>query len=183
MSFGAGVVDVTYANGVATGASGGGNSIELADDQGLKASRWVTSRSTGGTLGEVSVFEDYPTWLSGTFTAGEISDATISGRNEDPDGDDLVNFLEHLFGSDPKIADFETPRLEIVGNEMTLRYSRSVKANGSLYLGMADDLVNWSRTAPGVTAEVVSQDGDCQVIELTIPTTSVPTRFFRIEGE
>ena len=183
LDFGAGVVDLTYADGVAIGASGGGNSIELAVDQGLKESRWVASRSTGGTFGEVSVFENYPTWLNGVFTAGEISDSTISGRNEDPDGDGLANFLEHLLGSDPKSSDFGLPALELVGNEVTLRYSQSVTANGTLYLAVTDDLVEWSRMVTGVTGEVVNQDGERQVIELTISTGNVPTRFYRIEGE
>ena len=183
LDFGAGVVDVTYGNGVALGASGGGNSIELAADQGLKESRWVASRSTGGTFGEVSVFEDYLTWVNGEFTAGEVSDGIITGRNEDPDGDGLVNHLEHLLGGDPKVADLELPKLEHFGNELILRYSQSMKADGSLYLAATDDLVDWSRNIPGVTGEVVSQDEDRQFLELRIPTGGVLTRFFRIEGD
>jgi hypothetical protein len=183
LDFGAGVVDVTYANGVAIGASGGGNSIELAVDQGLKESRWVASRSIGGTFGEVSVFEDYATWRNGVFLGGELTDSTISGRNEDPDGDGLMNYLEHLLGSDPKVADFDLPKLELIGNEVILRFPQSVKAKGILSFAVTEDLVAWSRSVPGATGEVVTQDGDRQVMELRIPTGKVATRFYRIEGE
>ncbi|MFT6573372.1 MAG: hypothetical protein ACJA16_001555, partial [Akkermansiaceae bacterium] len=183
LGFGAGVVDVTYAAGVAEGTAGGGNSIELAVEGGLKGSRWVASQTKGGTLGAVSVFGNYETWLNGVFTAAEVSDLSISGGNQDPDGDGLVNELEYYFGSDPKVAGLSEVVLEGVGDDVVLRYPRSVNAIGNLYLATSNDLVGWARSVPGVTGEIVSQDGARQVVELWIPAASFHARFFRIEGE
>lgn len=183
LDFGAGVVDVTYVAGVAEGTAGGGNSIELAIEGELKRSRWVASQATGGTFGDVSDFENYETWLNGAFTPEEVADLLVSGESQDPDGDGLDNKLEHLFGSDPKLAGLSQMILEEVGDDVVLRYPRAVKAMGNLYLAMSNDLVDWARTAPGVTGEIVSQEGSRQVVELRIPIDLFPARFFRVEGE
>lgn len=183
LAFGAGVVDVTYADGVAMGASGGGNSLELAEDGGLKDSRWIASGTTGGTFGGVSVFEDYAIWQAEVFSASDLADAAISGRYEDPDGDGLVNDLEHLFGSDPKMANPDLPKLEFSGDDLVFRYPQSLTADGALHLAVSDDLIEWSRVVPGVTGAVVTEEGGRQEIELVIPIDRASRRFYRIEGE
>ena len=183
LSFGAGVVDVTYADGVAVGTDGGGNSLELVADGGLKGGQWTASAITGGTFDELSAFEDYATWQNAMFTPAEVADELVSGVGADPDLDGLVNLLEQLFGRDPKLADADgMPEPSLEGDEVVIRYRRSVSAAGELVLAMSGDLAAWSRDVPGLVAEVVSQEGGRQIIELRIPVGAAARQFFRMEG-
>jgi len=183
LDFGAGVVDVTYSDGIAVGTDGGGNSLELSIDRGLKSSGWVSSPVAGGTLDDRTPFEDYSAWLPSFFDAGEIADELISGPQADPDGDGLVNLLERLLGRNPKLADaVGALALSLDGDDLVLRYTRAVSVgDGELRLTMSTDLTSWSEI-PGLTAAVVSGDQDEQVIEARVPAGVLERKFVRLEG-
>lgn len=182
LGFGAGVVDTTYSNNPIAGAGGGGNSLELMEDLGLKGGRWMPGASIGGSLGAVSVFQEYEVWLNEVFSPAERADPEISAGDRDPDGDGLVNRLEHLFGGDPMMADHSDITLRIDGDEISFGYTRSMTAKGQLFLSGSDDLVNWSRNDDGALGEVISQSDGRQQIQVKFPLGLRSRRFFRMEG-
>jgi hypothetical protein len=185
LGFGAGVVDMTYQAGVAIGTGGGGNSLELAAEGGLKNGRYAGSSLSGGTFESVSSFEGYLSWAGTVFTPTELNDDQISGDGGDPDGDGLVNLLEYLLGKDPKLAEADLmPSLEIEDGDVVMRYTRAVTAGeGGLELSMSTDLTSWSETIPGLSAEVVSEGDGMQTIELRAPLVAVGRGFLRIEAQ
>lgn len=184
LGFGAGIVDVSYSSGGAIGIGGGGNSLELASDGGLKGGRWAASAMVGGTPGSVSVFEDALAWTNRVFTPTDAANEMISGPGRDPDGDGLVNLLERCFGRDPNSPDEDgMPVLELDGPDLVLRYSRSVSVGDvDLAVGSSEDLRSWSGTELGISSSVISEGAGEQLIEVRVPHGSLGRIFLRIEA-
>ena len=44
-------------------------------------------------------------WRESVFDEAQLADHTISGASADPDGDKLLNVMEHTYGTDPLLAD------------------------------------------------------------------------------
>ncbi len=182
LDFGAGVVDVTYADAIAVGAGGGGNSLELAADGGLKAGRWAASSASGGTPGSISNFEDAAAWTLRVFTPADAADEMVSGPDRDPDGDGLVNLLERSFGRNPSVADAGgVPELELDGADLILRYPRAVSVGDvDLRVAASLDLNSWSTDLPGMRAAVVAESAGVQTIELRLPRAAQLHYYLRI---
>lgn len=50
-------------------------------------------------------YADFATWQAEHFSEAELLIDEISGRNGNPDGDELSNFFEFLFGTRSKVSD------------------------------------------------------------------------------
>ena len=183
LPFGAGVVDETYLANAVDATAGGGNSLELAFDGGLKGGAWVASPVTGGTHGALSEFQAYADWAGDVFSPAELEDMLVSGSGADPDQDGVVNLLEQLFGLNPKQPDAAgLPDLQVEGDDVVIRFSRSIRASGQLSLERSGDLIAWSAEIPGLVGRVNSANGDRQEVELRLPVGTVVDRYFRLEG-
>ena len=118
---------------------------------------WRASATAGGTPG-ASDTVSLASWKAAQFTQAELALAAISGDDADPDGDEIVNFLEYVYGTDPKLADFQPTTVSLERDaggapyatiEVSLSDSNHVRAR----LQSTTDLSSWGDQVPGVDME------------------------------
>ncbi len=142
-----------------------GHSIQVihsAADHG-EGSNWRASASPGG-LPEGSL--DFAGWQSGIFTAAELADLTISGPDEDPDGDGWSNFFEFALGSLPLVNSsspgvLQSALQEIDGEHfLTLSFTRSAGERAVVFTAeISNDLDLWSGGGLPILPDIVNPDG------------------------
>ena len=144
---------VIYSDGAPwpTAADGLGKSLERTHRRsyGGEPLNWQASADTGGTPG---FSEDTPPsdWRSQFFTIAELNDPDISGLFADADGDQLVNALEYLLGSDLH-DNSDRSGLEIslvvVEGQPYIELSHTLRDGVSEFTAFIDqsfDLENWN---------------------------------------
>ncbi|MBK8039535.1 MAG: hypothetical protein IPK22_20745 [Verrucomicrobiaceae bacterium] len=148
----------------------------------IAADAWHSGACDAGRL--ETGFEE---WSRLRFTPEQLADPNLAGMHANPDGDDVSNGLEFVFGRDPGMAEqeagwlFDLP-LESPGSPTTrpavFRFTRaSALAPGvRLRVLVSRDLINWSAIATrfaesmswtnsigSTVQEITRQDGRIQV--------------------
>lgn len=91
--------------------------------------------------------DNFSNWASDEFELEELSDATITAPEADPDGDGMINLLEYAFGTDPLYPDRSdatfSPKFE--GGKLVLEFNRDTeKSDLTVSVEMSNDLLTWS---------------------------------------
>lgn len=161
---------------------------------GLKASEYSTSSAP---YLEITYTEEaapalYELWLHGPFTDGELADATreatVWGRQADPDGDGMANLIEYALGTDPRTANpgglgalLNGPVLDSSALAFAFRRRPGTVGVG-FALEQSTDLANWSVVpAGGRTEEIV--DCGCgleEVVWRLVPASGQQRGFYRL---
>lgn len=92
----------------------------------------------------------YAEWAARYFNPAELGNAALAGEQADADGDSLVNLLEYLLGSDPRVP--STAALPVAGLVMDqgvraaqLKYGVSRETTGAyLLIEASTDLLSWT---------------------------------------
>ena len=107
----------------------------------------------------LSVNAGFQTWRDQQFTAQQLLDASISGRDADPDFDGYSNLLEYALGLDPLTQSFsEPPIITISQDGRVITYSRPAARSDLTYsVEGSATLISSSWSARYVTHERISQ--------------------------
>ncbi len=127
-------------------------------------------------------------WEQAHFSLADLSNATRSGDNADPDGDGIPNVLEYAFGFDPKISNstrgFSTATQNVGGvNYLTLTYRTQPTATDLTYTPQSGaDLQTWNG-APVQLGSTVSNGDGTQSLTFrdSVPESPGPRRFMRLQ--
>jgi chitodextrinase len=135
---------------------------------GLKASEYSPGPRLVITYTDEPAPSTYEQWVHSRFTDAQLADpaleATVWGRNADPDGDGTINLFERALGSDPSAAG-EGVQCALCcepasGGALDLTFRRSTGATGVGYvLERSLDLVGWAVVPVGDRTEVVVAAG------------------------
>ena len=138
------IIDFTYNDQLPwpKPADGEGATLSLSGNVISNPSNWSQSSTFGGSPGEAEVVTiPYDEW------------ATINlveeGPEGDDDSDDVSNYLEYYFGSDPKLyadAPFASANTQSLGedNYLTISFPRNTLADASVEVEFSLDLRTWT---------------------------------------
>ncbi len=126
----------------------------------------------------------YQDWVAG-FEAGM---GGLTGPNDDPDGDGIVNAIEFILGGNPTSPnDAQLPTVAATGANLVFSFNRhNTSPELTVTVETSTDLADWSTNylvapeTPGVTiSEGTGPDGS-DVITVTIPKDAATARFARL---
>jgi len=135
-------------------SDGDGYSLELltpgANPDHALGYNWRSSMGIGGSPAGIIQEMSFSEWQAANFSESELADSSISGANEDPDGDGWSNYAEFSLGMAPKdaVARIVLPEAGYVesGDEiyLTFTYREWEGAKDVLYrVETSEDLVSW----------------------------------------
>lgn len=166
--------------------------IESPFDYNSEGSETVTLEVLGGAdyfVGSNSTatitIEDSPLdlWKAVQFNDIELSNEDISDFDADPDGDQILNFVEFLNGSNPKNQDM-APTLQIDssgGSTFEISFQRREEAAGlNTALRASINLKNW-QTLPSTLPLEIQSDPPWQTLIYTVPTIDVGQYFLSLD--
>ena len=155
----------------------------LATNQVFVTAKLVSSANFSFTslTNATVVIADRPVnvWLRANFTAAELSNASVSGDNANPDSDTAPNLLEYALGTLPKLAEANPFSPRASNGLFTVSYPLSKAAvDVALTPEWSTNLVPW---LPGTNYfQVVSVIDQITNQIITIRTTTpAPSGFFR----
>lgn len=146
---------------------------------------FVTSSATAPAAG------GFAAWVAEHFTPAESQDGSISGAEADPDGDQIVNLLEYVLGSNPRGAGVSGLPLTAVqsidvdgatADYLTLSLTRSKDvADFAVSVDTSGDLVTWNEG----TGILVSTDDEgngfvTEVYRSASPISASAREFLRL---
>ena len=114
----------------------------------------LTATGTASTSDDITVIvtESYSAWALRTLGS---TNPSVTGMNQDPDKDGLVNLLEYAFGLNPASADTTgLPVTAVTGGRLTVTYRRLTGSGVTYAVESSSDLKTWSSTT--VTETLVS---------------------------
>ena len=179
------ILDFAYDDAWFPEAEAEGKSLEILDASdeierwGIEEA-WQVSAAPGGTPGTGPVAAPeaitYAVWAASFFTAGELSDASVSGISADANGDGVQNVVAYAFDFSPKGSDRSNRVLE-VSTGRTVTYERWAMATDISYiLEGSNDLRQWSPIDATVTTRL---DGIKERVQATLPPKHA-THFVRL---
>ena len=138
------IIDFTYNDQLPwpKPADGEGATLSLSGNVISNPSNWSQSRTFGGSPGEAEVATiPYDEWAAINLVE--------EGPEGDDDSDDVSNYLEYYFGSDPKLyadAPFASANVQRLGedNYLTISFPRNTLADASVEVEFSLDLRTWT---------------------------------------
>jgi hypothetical protein len=123
-------------------------------------------------------------WVPTHFTATEMTNVAISGRDADADGDGLANAVEYALGLDPRtVSCTGLPAASLMeeGGQTYLQVivRRSAAATDvSPFIKASDDLATWEPA----DAQIAILESTPSVLRLRLndPINAAPRRFLRV---
>ena len=130
--------------------------------------------------------DPYDTWLAANFAFEDLGnpdkEATVWGRQANPDGGEWANEFEFYLGTDPNV--FDEPDFEIVGTPTGAKavYLKAEEAPlGDIQIEWSTDMVNWS--SAGITRLVTgAASSGKEPVEAEV-TSSADRIFFQFVGQ
>lgn len=171
--------------------------VLTADGRGTFAVRLVNDNKTL-QLADYQPFAGtpYEAWAQLNFTAEERANATVSGRDADPDSDGASNFTEFAFNANPKVAAAieTTAALSAASpNLATLEFQRRAGGTGTAANYVADgvryevlqsaDLTAWNALSGDLAAQTQTQanaDGVTETLRINIGAGQPAAAFFKL---
>lgn len=135
----------------------------------IQASNAGGSRISTGTFRTAFTRQ---TWRTASF--GPDADAQVSGDDEDPDGDSLVNLLEYAFGLDPNRADAARLPQPSRGEEELIYEFTHPEGQEDLVYG-----VEWSPSMSAGSWTAIPDTGGGGYHRFAVPTLSKSRVFMR----
>ncbi|RYD20517.1 MAG: hypothetical protein EOP88_14765 [Verrucomicrobiaceae bacterium] len=136
------------------------------------------------TASAVSSSSPYEDWRTANFSAGELGDpgqeATLWGRDADPDADGRSNLLEYALGTNPRESDATpvTMAIETQGDLLTLTYRKNLEATDVAFqVQKSDDLAEWEN----VSDEPLVTEGNFQTRKASVSKTGEPKLMLRLK--
>jgi|GEM_PF-1437591 len=129
-----------------------------------------------------------PATVFAGWVAGQSGAGSLTGPNDDPDGDGVVNLLEYALGGSPGPAD--AGRLPVAATHQTapgesylsLSIRRNANAKDVGYIvEVSGDLVTWTGGASATT--VLMDTPESLVVRDNTPLENAPRRFIRLRVE
>ena len=121
--------------------------------------------------------DPYLIWKQQNFTAGELSNPSISGDSADPDNDTMSNQSEYIAGTHPKDGNsyLHVSTVGLEGDDVVLRFEAVGDKSYTILGTDTADAETWDRVVD------LSPQGTTEVIDVldTIPQAS-PKRFYRL---
>jgi hypothetical protein len=116
-------------------------------------------------------------WRLAKFGA-DATNPAIAGDMEDPDFDGMENLLEYGFNTDP-LAWSAAPTITKDGSDIIVTYRRNLAAlDVESAVRMSSNLTSWSDA--DATEEILSVDGNTQVIAARVANPAGPPCFFEV---
>ncbi len=196
------LVDITYDGSWHLAGLQGGRSL-VAKDLNAPLTDWSTEAgwrpstdltgSPGSTDPVVPTPPDFDDWRLARFTAEEVVDDQRGGADADFDKDGMVNLLEYVFGTDPKLPD--VTQAGVSGTVVTRGAPSLVALPGGGWrfvfarrkveqlAGLL--LIPQTGTSPGAwsplegTPQLLGDDGEIQILGLDLPPGG-SSRFCRL---
>ncbi|MCP4847026.1 MAG: hypothetical protein GY899_03655, partial [Verrucomicrobiaceae bacterium] len=159
---------------------------------------WQGSASIGGNPGSDDVIQ-FTSWQAVNFTAEELTSPAISAAGSNPDGDEMTNLEEFLFGGNPKASDENITPLKAkiqtidLGNGsrdfalLEVRLNRAAGQSVNWQLLTSTDGESWITADTLITLLENTDMGNGMElrryrINESIPDTNARTRLFKIES-
>jgi hypothetical protein len=118
-------------------------------------------------------------WQLQRFTIAQLQNSALTDPNGDADGDGRSNYFEFLLGGDPNAGSDEPLAAVRSGNNLTLTFRRPKGITEQARIEVSTDLINWT-TVPGwEAASVITDEGDYQRLDYTLPITN-DGKFYRV---
>jgi endonuclease I len=118
-------------------------------------------------------------WQLQRFTIAQLQNSALTDPNGDADGDGRSNYFEFLLGGDPNAGSDEPLAAVRSGNNLTLTFRRPTGITEQARIEVSTDLINWT-TVPGwEAASVITDEGDYQRLDYTLPITN-DGKFYRV---
>lgn len=133
------------------------------------------------TTASVTASTPWQSWRSTEFTAGELTNLSVSGEAADPDQDGLSNLVEYALGLEPKTGNASPLTVGSSESALTLTYTRNLAATDTvLQIQRSNtlDSSSWQNVTP-LSDNPVGTSGTVQTREAALPITG-SLGFFRI---
>ena len=151
---------------------------------------WMASAMPGGMPGGVAHPETYSVWRSLFWDSTTGTNDAVAGPYANPDGDDLNNLSEYIYGLSPLLAD-PTPQLvaavETINSDPHFTVALRLSGGASdvvVVPQISSDLVNWSNNpaALQLLQTTAGEDGriTCKYFDTTVPNAN-QQRFVRFQ--
>jgi hypothetical protein len=120
-------------------------------------------------------------WLADHFSPWQRSQPTISGDDADPDMDGLANIAEFLFGTDPRVPQFNyLPWDKLPGNEIVTQFNaRADRGCVNVTIQHSENLDGWT-DGMSFDFEGTGPAGTTVAGFLVTPATTAPKQFARL---